>query len=71
MKKTGLLHPAFSERLISSGYVNRLAAVAGACSSGCEPTEPVGAMLAKVIDRVHRLHEQERGKPEGFPRLGA
>jgi hypothetical protein len=25
------------------------------------------AMLARAIDRAHRLYEQERGKPDGFP----
>jgi hypothetical protein len=26
--------------------------------------------VEKFLKRAHRLYEQERGKPEGFPRLG-
>jgi hypothetical protein len=29
------------------------------------------ATVERFVARAHRLYEQERGKPEGFPRLGA
>ena len=29
------------------------------------------ATVERFLERAHRLYEQERGKPEGFPRLGA
>jgi hypothetical protein len=29
------------------------------------------ATVERFVERAHRLYEQERGKPEGFPRLGA
>jgi hypothetical protein len=27
--------------------------------------------VERFVERAHRLYEQERGKPEGFPQLGA
>jgi hypothetical protein len=27
-------------------------------------------MVERLFERAHRLYEQERGKPEGLPRLG-
>ncbi len=29
------------------------------------------ATVERFLERAHRLYEQEQGKPEGFPRLGA
>jgi hypothetical protein len=29
------------------------------------------ATVERFLERAHRLYEQERGKPEGFPQLGA
>jgi hypothetical protein len=28
-------------------------------------------MVERFLERAHRLYKQERGKPEGSPRLGA
>ena len=55
-------------RLDSGGTMAKVALWYNATSSGLSVAP---ATWQRFSDRAHRLYEQERGKPEGSPRLGA